>query len=322
MQPSANRLLQAIKNLSRQLKPVWLKKLYCDPVFIVSAPRSGSTLLFEILSQSPDFWTIGEESHSIFNALPELRPARSGYHSGRLTAAQADGHIKQMIRCGFLFLLRDRNGRRYLNQSPDDRPDRVRFLEKTPRNALNIPFLLKIFPDAKFVFLHRDAKQNISSLIEAWNVGLKDGSFVTFPNLPGWSMRHWCMLLPPHWETMNGKSIAEIAAFQWRSCNEIMLEDLQRIQQRQWTSISYEGLIENPDREIQRLCEFCGVNFDSRLSDTTARPLPLSKTTISNPNPDKWRRHETEIMPLLAALQPISDRLASLPAGSSPLTRQ
>ena len=35
-------------------------------IFIVAAPRSGSTLLFETLLRSPTLWTIGGESHAIF----------------------------------------------------------------------------------------------------------------------------------------------------------------------------------------------------------------------------------------------------------------
>ena len=39
------------------------------PIFILSAPRAGSTLLFETLSQFPDIWTIGRESHDIICLL-------------------------------------------------------------------------------------------------------------------------------------------------------------------------------------------------------------------------------------------------------------
>ena len=101
---------------------------------------------------------------------------------------------------------------------PESRPKKLRFLEKTPRNSLNIPFLNKIFPDAFYIFLKRNAAANINSIIEAWEVGMQDGSFITFQNLPGWNRKHWCMLLPPGWRELNGNSIAETAAFQWKSC--------------------------------------------------------------------------------------------------------
>ena len=40
------------------------------PIFIVSAPRSGSTLLFEVLSKVRDIYTIGGESHQMIEQVP------------------------------------------------------------------------------------------------------------------------------------------------------------------------------------------------------------------------------------------------------------
>jgi hypothetical protein len=316
MQPQANRLLQAIDKLSHQINPRQLRALFRNPVFIVSAPRSGSTLLFEALSSTPDFWTIGEESHSIFNALPQLSPARCNYQSGRLTARHADKDTRRLMRCGFLMFLRNAAGQRYLQLPRGTRPDSIRFLEKTPRNTLNIPFLLKVFPDARFIFLHRDPRQNISSIMEAWNVGIKDFSFVTFPNLPGWDRNHWCMLLPPNWQTMNGKTIAEIAAFQWQECNNIALNDLDSLPRSQWAQVSYQQLVDDPAGTVEYLCSFAGVRT-SESPNTSAKPrLSLSKTTITPPDPDKWRRHESEILPLMESMELTFSRLKALSAFS------
>src|SRR5262249_6051022 len=38
-------------------------------------------------------------------------------------------------------------------------------------NCLRIPFLRALFPDARFVFLRRDGRATISSLIEGWRAG-------------------------------------------------------------------------------------------------------------------------------------------------------
>jgi len=35
------------------------------PLIILSAPRAGSTMLFETFSASPELWTVGGESHEI-----------------------------------------------------------------------------------------------------------------------------------------------------------------------------------------------------------------------------------------------------------------
>jgi len=55
------------------------------PVFIIAAPRSGSTLLFETLAVSHSICTLGGESHgAIEGAQPELRPGAPGVDSNRL----------------------------------------------------------------------------------------------------------------------------------------------------------------------------------------------------------------------------------------------
>ena len=45
---------------------------------------------------------------------------------------------------------------------------RVRMLEKTPKNSLRVPFLARVFPEARFIYLYRDPRQVLSSMIEAW----------------------------------------------------------------------------------------------------------------------------------------------------------
>ncbi len=65
--------------------------------------------------------------------------------------------------------------------SDRQRPDRIRRLEKTPKNALRIPFFEQIFPDARYIFLWRDPRENLSSIIEAW----RSGRWKTYNGLPG-----------------------------------------------------------------------------------------------------------------------------------------
>ncbi len=44
------------------------------PIFIVSAPRSGSTLLFETLAASSQLCTVGGEAHWLVEGIEGLRP--------------------------------------------------------------------------------------------------------------------------------------------------------------------------------------------------------------------------------------------------------
>ena len=147
--------------------PRKLKRLFHRPVIIVSAPRCGSNLLFEQLAKHSGLWTLGGESHAELMAFGHLRGENPQLDSGRLFATHADVATREVLRAAFVNRLQNSQGIRFLDMAPACRPLQIRFLEKTPRNALNIPFLLKVFPDARFVFLYRDARQNVASLVEA-----------------------------------------------------------------------------------------------------------------------------------------------------------
>jgi hypothetical protein len=149
---------------------------FAKPVVILSAPRSGSTLLFETLARAPGLHTIGGESHRAIEGIPSLHPASRGFASNRLEASDAPPEVAEALRQRFVAGLRDRDG------APVPDGGSVRLLEKTPKNVLRIPFMRQVFPDARFVVLWRDPRAVLSSMIEAW----RSGHFVTYPGLPGW----------------------------------------------------------------------------------------------------------------------------------------
>ncbi len=256
------------------------------PLIILSAPRSGSTLLFETLQQSDTLCTIGGESHRIIEALPQLNPASGQIDSNRLDDSHATGEVATSLYQRFGELVRDVNGRAPQGDST------VRLLEKTPKNALRIPFLERLFPDAQYVFLYREPRAAISSIMESWN----NGSWVTYPALAGWD-GPWSFLLPPGWREMSGKPLAEIAAFQWRRANEFIVNDLAAIDGRRWMALDYADFLENPKRWTGRIAAFADIPFDTGLSARTAGPLPHSRLTLTAPENDKWRKNEAAIAP-------------------------
>lgn len=271
-----------------------------DQIIVVSAPRSGSTLLFEQLARCADFWTIGGESHGVFRAFPHLTAENSAFDSGCLGRSHADSATQNLFQHCFLYLLRNRQGESYLGLTNERRPAEICLLEKTPRNALNIPFLLELFPNAKFVYLYRDPRQTVASLVEAWTLGLQTGRFITFPRLPNWDRSGWCFVLPSGWRNMLGKSIAEIAAFQWEACNRKIITDLKALPANRWQSIDYQTFIDEPQNALAAICEFAAIKCDNAPANDGQ--MPFSRTTITPPNRDKWRRFETEIQPSLPRL--------------------
>lgn len=253
------------------------------PVFIVSSPRSGSTLLFETLARSPDACTIGGESHVLIESIAALDASSHGYESNRLRADEATPEIAAELRRRFREELFDRDMKA--------RPGRVRMLEKTPKNSLRIPFLRAVFPDAHFVYLYRDPREVLASMMEAW----ESGRFRTYPRLPGWSGPPWSLLLVPGWRDLVGKSIPEIVATQWEATTRILLDDLDAVPPAQRSVARYDALLADPAAEIARICAVTGLAWDQPLG----ADLPIARHTVSAPQPGKWRRREAELAPHL-----------------------
>jgi hypothetical protein len=263
------------------------------PVFILSPPRSGSTLLFETLAQARGVYTIGGESHALIEGVPELNIVAHNYDSNRLEADIATPVLAETLRQRFATELRDRDGVR-LNGQP------VRLLEKTPKNSLRVPFLAKVFPQAQFVFLYRDVRETLSSMIEAW----RSGRFVTYRKLPGWENElPWSLLLVPGWRELDGLPLPEIVAAQWEIATRMLLDDLAAIPQERITVARYDSLLTNPTAEIAHLCNALDFAWDRPIDK-----LPLSRYTLTPPDPNKWRRHESEIASVLPSIQATMER--------------
>lgn len=116
------------------------------PVIILGAPRSGTTLLADVLDAHPSvavlneprlIWRFGNDRRS-----DELRPA------------QATPAIVAHIHRSFAATL-DQRGARFL-------------VEKTPANAVRPRFVDAVFPDARFVHITRDGWGAIPSLRSFW----------------------------------------------------------------------------------------------------------------------------------------------------------
>ena len=249
------------------------------PVFIVSTPRSGSTLLFETLGQAPGLHSPGGESHWLIEDIQALSPAAHCWRSNRLTAADAAPEPVERLARAFYEDLRDRDGR--------PAAGRVRMLEKTPKNALRVSFFDAAWPDAVFVYLYRDVRQTLASMIEAW----RSGAFRTYPDLPGWTGLPWSLLLVPGWEGLKGRPLPEVVAHQWATTTQVLLDDLEALPRQRMRALAYADFLGSPQSVVERLAVSLDLAWDRRLGTN----LPLSVTTVSAPRADKWRAAEAAI---------------------------
>ncbi len=269
------------------------------PVFIVSPPRSGSTLFFETLAQAPGLHTIGDESHQLIEGIPALSIAAKQGASNRLEATDATPETVLELRARFARALRDRAG------VPPQAGARVRMLEKTPKNALRIPFFASAFPEARFIYLYRDPREVLASMMEGW----ESGRFRTYPRLPGWEGElPWSFLLTPGWKDLARLPLNQRVAAQWATTTQIMLDDLARLPSDRWVVARYDALLTDANAEIKRVCAAMDLGWDRVLG----AELPLSAYTVSRPHQDKWRARAGAVEAALEPVRTVVDRAAAV----------
>jgi hypothetical protein len=267
------------------------------PIFILSAPRSGSTLLFETLAQSPDLTTIGGESHRVIEGISELSMPARNWQSNRLLGEDATPEIAEQLAQAFYGALHDREGNAAAGT--------VRMLEKTPKNALRVPFFDAMWPDAEFIFLYRDARETLASMMEAW----QSGYFRTYPRLQSWIGLPWSLLLVPGWQELNGLPLPQIVARQWATTIELLVSDLENLPAERVRAVNYSDFLADPAEVVAKLAGSVGIGWDRAIGGQ----LPVSRTTVSKPAPEKWRAVEgiiAEIWPLVAAADAKARRFA------------
>jgi len=98
--------------------------------------------------------------------------------------------------------------------------------------------------------------------------------------------------------------LPEIVAAQWDTTTRILLDDLASLPPERCHVARYDALIADPATEVARLCGVLGLDWDRSLDAA----LPLSRYTVTEPAPGKWRRHEDLINRVLPGLQPTLDR--------------
>ncbi len=324
-----------------------------SPLLIIGCARSGTTLLYHLLSEVAELWSLGYESKAIIER--HHSPAHKGWESGALAAVDLTPESRATMLQQFaaqaapgdywrtvhrlsaranrsgLYQAIKRRGRgdgagsaagnavpgsglavfrglaRLRNALARPRGD-IRLLEKTPENCLRLPFLQALFPDARVIFLTRDGRANVYSLLEGWRQPH------TFPGYrpplpvtaPGQTRGRWAFTLIPGWRDLVDRPLEEICARQWAVCNAAVLDYAARADALPLLTVAYEDLVRQPDETLRRIAAFSGL----RPEDIPAfgRPLP-EVNAVSRPEAEKWRREADRIGRVESILAPVMERL-------------
>jgi hypothetical protein len=252
--------------------------LITEPIIIVGTPRSGTSSLFAVLASHPDLWSLHSESRAVLDG--PFHPRYRGWESHALTEADLDPGVAPELRKRFFdaagnleripfgrFVPLRGRGKPELSpwiavlSKPFKRPP-VRIAEKHIPNILRIRFLDALFPNARFLHMTREPLSNLTAMYRAWN---HPARYKDFPLPDGFRIADyggstWSFVLPPGWRSMNGRTLAEVCAFQWASCHQRCLEDVAGIDRSRYLRVRFEDLVSDPSDALSKIASWARLD--------------------------------------------------------------
>nr|MCU0495468.1 condensation domain-containing protein [Chloroflexaceae bacterium] len=217
-------------------------------VFLLSPPRSGSTLLRVMLAGHPQLFAPPELELLTFNTLEERRVAFSGVYEPVL-----EGTIRALMEVTGLdtdeaTALMEQFERRNTSTADfyatmQERLDGRLLVDKTPAYAMDMAVLQRAeeeFDEPKYIHLVRNPYATIYSFVEA--------------RLQHFFFRH------PH-----PFSVRELAELIWTASHQNILHFCQQLPAERSMRVYYEELVANPQPVMERMCAFLGIPFDMAM---------------------------------------------------------
>ena len=302
-----------------------------EPIIIIGCPRSGTSLLFTILSESEHLFSLYRESQDIFdNFYQRKAKALKVYDSDELTDSDLSPDYKDFMLNEFNKFTTNFRPVGYITREHILKnkglnwaipmvtqfnlllknlfAPKYRMVEKNPRHCFRISFINKLFPDCKFIYLTRDARTNISSLIEGWK---RPNDYKRIPNanlplnIKGDNEKKWRYVLPPGWHNYINKPLEEVCAFQWVSANQSAIDGLKNIENERIFRTTYEELIKNTPETIKGMCNFIEIPYSKKLKMFSERPPVVSTPKNDKPKKDKWLKNKELIEKIYPMIEPM-----------------
>lgn len=250
-----------------------------EPIMIVGLPRSGSTLLEQILA-----------SHSMVEGtqeLPELNRVVRSINQGRADKLVYPEAVRELAEDEFRRL-----GQSYLDRTQRYRLGAPYFTDKMPNNFPSIGFLHLILPNARVI----DARRHpLDSCLGCYKQLFAKGQPFTYDlvEIGEYYLQYRRMM--DHWRTvLPGKVL------------DVHYEDMVREQQAQTRRLLEHCELPWEDQCLQFYRTQRAVNTAS--SEQVRQPIYSSSVHL-------WRRYEAQLEPLIDVLEPV---LKKLPAEDQP----
>jgi tetratricopeptide (TPR) repeat protein len=254
--------------------------LSAEPIFILGLPRSGSTLIEQILASHSSVEGGGELPvlTAIVRRLEAKDEDRSGPADNEAFALFQGEDIKGL---GEEYL---EHCRRYRKLS------RPKFTDKMPSNFHHIGLIRTILPNARII----DARRHPLACC-----------FSNFKQI--FPSRHG-----PSYD------LADIGRY-FRDYVELMAH-FDCVLPGRIHRVLYEDLVRDPEREIRRLLDYCGLQFEEnclRFYETERGIRTISSEQVRRPiymeSLHQWHHYEQWLDPLKVALGPVLDAYPRAP---------
>ena len=176
-------------------------------------------------------------------------------------------------------------------------------VEKTVSNTIRIPFILSIYPEAKFIFLYRQGVDVVESVHRQWGQNMDKGylfeklkhvpikQLFTYGikylkrNLQKSSDYYWGVKTPAVLSQLNTYTKLEAIAYQWKFCVEKMLDDRSFIKEDCVVDVFYEDFVTDPAQTMKEIV----LKFDLKID-----PNQFNTDIIKTSNVGKSKRNLSE----------------------------
>ncbi len=235
------------------------------PIFIVGLPRSGSTLVEQILASHSAIEGTMELPH--MPQYAKMLAAEYGSYGEALDTAEAS--VFEAI------------GQRYLKETAGFREGRPYFIDKLPGNFLHIPLITRALPQAVIVDVRRNP---LDCGLSCFKQYFSQGQAFSYD--------------------------LEAIGHYYKSYVALMADWAKAAPGRVLTQ-SYEDLVSDPEANISKLVEACGVDMEEaclsfHTVDRNVRTASSEQVRqpMNSKGVGRWKRYETELEPLVKALGP------------------
>jgi hypothetical protein len=277
------------------------------PILVIGAPRSGKSLVTNVFFAADEFCVLGEALMT-WNLGMRSRP------DDRRLADEASDKVREQIVEALLSQIRSRDG------------DKTRYLDNLAYNALRVPFLHAVLPEAKLILVVRDPRSVIPEMHYAWTAKAsmrtavqRTRTGVQWRSVPRLAARFavnyvssrlrkrrstWGPVVPGLREFAATHSVAETAAYQWLRLNEIALLDLDRLPADRWLLVRFEDLLSDVEGSFRRIADFAEVQDPEKVvayagSYIDASNVPeFAVSGFADPSDDEWRSIRAMVDPL------------------------